>query len=83
MKRLLLFATLALCSPAFADDAMFRGNPQHTGVYDAAGVPQFTKIKWQFHTQGQILSSPQLLAARSTLAAAITFFMLSMLLQPP
>lgn len=58
MKRLLLFITLALCSRAFADDAMFRANPQHTGVYDAAGVPQFTKIKWQFHTQGQILSSP-------------------------
>lgn len=58
MKRLLLFTALVLCSPAFADDAMFRGNPQHTGVYDAAGVPQFTKIKWQFHTEGQILSSP-------------------------
>jgi outer membrane protein assembly factor BamB len=58
MKRLPLLLALALCSPAFADDAMFRGNPQHTGVYAAAGVPQFTKIKWQFHTGGQILSSP-------------------------
>jgi outer membrane protein assembly factor BamB len=58
MKRLLAFLALALCSPTFADDAMFRGNPQHTGVYSGAGVPQFTKIKWQFHTQGQILSSP-------------------------
>jgi outer membrane protein assembly factor BamB len=58
MKRPLLFLALALCSPAFADDAMFRGSPQHTGVYAAAGVPQFTKIKWQFHTGGQILSSP-------------------------
>jgi eukaryotic-like serine/threonine-protein kinase len=58
MKRLFLLLALALCSPAFADDAMFRGNPQHTGVYAASGVPQFTKIKWQFHTGGQILSSP-------------------------
>jgi outer membrane protein assembly factor BamB len=58
MKRLILILTLVLCSPAFADDAMFRGNPQHTGVYPAAGVPQFTKVKWQFHTAGQILSSP-------------------------
>ena len=58
MKRLLLLSTLALCSPAFAQDAMFRGNPQHTGVYAGAGVLQFTKIKWQFHTRGQILSSP-------------------------
>lgn len=37
---------------------MFRGNPQHTGVYGGTGVPQFTKIKWQFHTDGQVLSSP-------------------------
>jgi outer membrane protein assembly factor BamB len=58
MNRLLLLLALALCSPAFADDAMFRGNPQHTGVYAASGVPQFTKIKWKFHTGGQILSSP-------------------------
>jgi outer membrane protein assembly factor BamB len=58
MKRLLLLLALALCSPAFADDAMFRGNPQHTGVYAASGVPHFTKVKWKFHTGGQILSSP-------------------------
>lgn len=58
MKRLLLLSTLALCSPVFAQDAMFRGNPQHTGVYGGASVPQFTKIKWQFHTDGQVLSSP-------------------------
>jgi outer membrane protein assembly factor BamB len=37
---------------------MFRGNPQHTGVYPGPAVPQFTKIKWQFHTNGQVLSSP-------------------------
>lgn len=37
---------------------MFRGNPQHTGVYAGPGVPQLTKIKWQFHTNGQVLSSP-------------------------
>jgi len=37
---------------------MFRGAPQHTGVYAGSGVPQFTKIKWQFHSDGQILSSP-------------------------
>src|SRR4029077_6825943 len=58
MKRLFLLSTLALCSPVFAQDAMFRGNPQHSGVYAGAGVPQFTKINWQFHTRGQILSSP-------------------------
>jgi outer membrane protein assembly factor BamB len=58
MKRPLLFWALAFCSPAFAQDAMFRGNPQHTGVYAGPGVSPFTKIKWQFHTNGQVLSSP-------------------------
>src|ERR1700759_4989292 len=38
--------------------AMFRGNPEHTGVYDSPGVPQPIKLKWQFHTDGQVVSSP-------------------------
>jgi len=37
---------------------MFRGNPQHTGVYQAAGVPKFSKVKWKFHTNGSVFSSP-------------------------
>jgi eukaryotic-like serine/threonine-protein kinase len=58
MKRLLLLSTLTFCSPAFAQDAMFRGNLQHTGVYAGPAVPRFSKIRWQFHTKGQVLSSP-------------------------
>jgi outer membrane protein assembly factor BamB len=58
MKRLLLLVTLLFCSPAFAQDAMFRGDLQHTGVYPGPAVPQFTKIKWQFRTNAQVLSSP-------------------------
>ncbi|HET8923111.1 MAG TPA: PQQ-binding-like beta-propeller repeat protein [Candidatus Acidoferrum sp.] len=58
MKRLLCLATLVLASPGFAQDGQFRGNPQHTGVYEAVGVPKFTGIQWQFQTSGQILSSP-------------------------
>ena len=58
MKILLWLSAAVLCSPAFDQDAMFRGAPQHTGVYAGPGVPQFTKVKWQFHTDGQILSSP-------------------------
>lgn len=58
MKRLLLLSALILCSTAFAQDAMFRGDPQHTGVYAGPAVSPFTKIKWQFHTKGQVLSSP-------------------------
>ena len=37
---------------------MFRGNLAHTGVYDAAGVPSFSRIKWKFQTKGQVISSP-------------------------
>lgn len=50
---------LFLALPIFATDApMFRGNAQHSGVYDAAGIPQLTKVKWKFHTAGRIISSP-------------------------
>lgn len=37
---------------------MFRGDPQHSGIFKAVGVPQFTKVKWKFHTNGQVFSSP-------------------------
>jgi outer membrane protein assembly factor BamB len=58
LKRFLVFASLFVCSPVFAQDAMFRGNAQHTGVYAGPAISQFSKIKWQFHTNGQVLSSP-------------------------
>lgn len=41
-----------------AQQAMFRGNAEHTGIYQAAGAPKLNGIKWQFHSRGQILSSP-------------------------
>jgi eukaryotic-like serine/threonine-protein kinase len=53
---------LLVCSPALAQDAMFRGNPQHTGEYPGARVSKFTKVRWQFHTKGQVLSSPAVAA---------------------
>jgi eukaryotic-like serine/threonine-protein kinase len=57
MRRLVgLF--LLVCSPAFAQDAMFRGNPQHTGEYAGAGIPKFTKVRWKFPTKAQVFSSP-------------------------
>src|SRR5258707_6245231 len=37
---------------------MFRGNPEHTGVYDDTGVAKFSQVKWKFHTAGQVISSP-------------------------
>ena len=43
---------------AAQDTAMFRGNPQHTGVYNAAGAPALHGVKWKFHTNGKVFSSP-------------------------
>src|SRR5438270_13221448 len=54
-----LLLALALTSPAYANDAgMFRGDAAHSGVYDAPGVPTFTKVKWKFHTNSRVMSSP-------------------------
>jgi len=49
-----------VCSlSAFANDAtMFRGDPQHSGIYDAPGVPQYSRVKWKFHTKAGVMSSP-------------------------
>ena len=59
MARRCLLAALLLSLTAFGQDAaMFRGNLAHTGVYNAAGVPKFNRIKWKFHTDGEVISSP-------------------------
>src|SRR5215472_8502209 len=58
MKKLGLIAVLLAATSTYAQDAVFRGNVQHNGVYDAAGIPNFTGVKWQFHTRGPIVSSP-------------------------
>lgn len=53
----LVFATLG--SVAWGSDAaMFRGNPEHTGVYLTGAVNQFHRVKWKFHTRGHVVSSP-------------------------
>jgi eukaryotic-like serine/threonine-protein kinase len=55
----LVLATVRFCSAALAQNApMFRGNLQHAGVYNSAGVPSFNQIKWRFHTNGRVISSP-------------------------
>jgi eukaryotic-like serine/threonine-protein kinase len=52
---------LAVSASTLAKDpgsAMFRGNPSRTGVYDAVGAPKLTGVKWKFHTNGYVISSP-------------------------
>jgi outer membrane protein assembly factor BamB len=40
------------------DAAMFRSGPEHTGVYEGAGVAKTPQVKWKFKTQGRVYSSP-------------------------
>ena len=62
MKRCLawtsLFFIAGSCLVWAQDAAMFRGNLQHTGVYNAAGLPKFNAVKWKFHTGGRVIGSP-------------------------
>jgi outer membrane protein assembly factor BamB len=53
-------AAAAIAASSFASEAsvMFRGNPAHTGVYPAPAVAPTGKLKWRFHTGGEIVSSP-------------------------
>jgi len=56
---ILSFALVFIAVHALAENApMFRGNTAHTGVYNAAGVPAFSHVKWTFHAKGQLISSP-------------------------
>src|SRR5438270_11091033 len=58
MKPAYLIVTLLLCRSAVCQAPMFRGDLQHGGVYNAAGISSAPAIKWKFHTQGRVFSSP-------------------------
>ena len=48
-----------VCPLSFCQNpAIFRANPQHTGVYAGAGVPVLHGMKWKFHTGGVVTSTP-------------------------
>jgi len=56
---LLISCPPVLAPVVFAQDAAtFRGNAAHTGVYVESGASTFHKIKWEFQTKAQVLSSP-------------------------
>ena len=58
-RKLVCLSLLVICGRAFAQDvSMFRGNLQHAGVYESAGVRKFNRVKWQFHTRGMVIGSP-------------------------
>ena len=44
---------------ATADDAaMFRNGAAHTGVFDGNPITGVPRIRWTFHTNGEVISSP-------------------------
>src|SRR5579862_7954424 len=58
--RIAIIFVLIVC-PALGygvDAPMFRGDARHTGVYDAAGTPKLTGVKWSFKTAGGVIASP-------------------------
>lgn len=45
-------------APSFDDPVMFRGDAQHSGVFDTQGVDQAAGLLWRFVTDGPVRSSP-------------------------
>jgi len=54
---LLIMIVFSLFNKAFGQQ-MFRGGPDHTGVYEATGLRQAPEVKWRFPSGGPVLSSP-------------------------
>ncbi len=63
LSRCLAVAAFAAACPIVGlnAQAMFRGTPEHQGVYDS-GVPALKSVVWRFHAGGQIISSPVVVA---------------------
>jgi outer membrane protein assembly factor BamB len=57
MNRILL-VLLACAAGQAQNQAMFRGGLGHTGVYPGTAPRHSPKLKWQFATAGQVISSP-------------------------
>jgi outer membrane protein assembly factor BamB len=55
---ILAAAVFAYATSASGEDAMFRGNLAHTGVYAGQPITPAPKVKWSFHTKGMVFSSP-------------------------
>ncbi len=54
-----MLGSALMCAPAFTENLpTFRGNLQHSGIYEAVGVPKLTGVKWTFHAAGKLIASP-------------------------
>ncbi len=41
-----------------ARPVMFRGGPDHLGIYESSAAPTLSQLKWKFKTGSRVLSSP-------------------------
>ena len=54
-----IIATLSVSGSAPAPDtSMFRGGPEHLGVYASATAPTLGTVVWKFKAGGKLISSP-------------------------
>src|SRR3954449_11831494 len=59
LRSSLGLALSVMAVPALCENVpTFRGNPQHSGIYDAAGVPALNGVKWTFKAPGRFIASP-------------------------
>ena len=59
--RVILAAIAVSIAPAMAAaQSMFRGGPEHLGIYESPTAPSLASVAWKFKTQGRVVSSPVL-----------------------
>lgn len=51
-------AAIALTSAPSHDSAMFRGGPEHSGIYTSTAEPSLSEVAWKFKTKGKVISTP-------------------------
>lgn len=57
-RKILAVLMLCTCAAFAQDEAMFRHDLAHTGVFSGAAPKGITHVLWQFKTGGRVFSSP-------------------------
>ena len=59
MKYFVALLCASVSNPAFSQTIVsFRGDAQHSGIYQQVGVPLLHGIKWKFKTGAAVISTP-------------------------
>jgi outer membrane protein assembly factor BamB len=78
LRNALAFVPLAVIvavwpgSMALAE-ALFRGDPTHSGVYPSPKVPALDRVKWKFKTGSRVVSSPAVVGGTVYIGSADHF----------